>query len=408
MDARGAVNILLVSDVSMTTILGGAERILYEHSTRLQAQGHHVVVLSRKVSDACSKTMTISGVQVIHFEVDRRNPFAFLVSSLWNAAQAYRQIAREITFDLVCFHQPLSAMGVTLVSKRTRLPATYTFQSPAFLEYQMRHPTRRSLEFARAIHFNLLRWIERHCLQRCHKIVVMSHYMKELVQQHHAVPEERISIVPGGVDLQRFTPAQHRGALRRWLKLPEKGCLLLTIRNLEARMGLPNLLEAMKLLNPEAEEISLIIGGSGSQREALQELKSRLGLEGRVEFRGQIPEDELAGYYQASDFFILPTRELEGFGLVTVEALACGTPVLGTPVGGTPEILRPLRSDLLFPGTDPDAIAKVILEHRHRLRSDPDGYQDLRDACRRHALDRYAWAPLIKALEAVLLKAAES
>src|SRR5207249_11624167 len=60
-------------------------------------------------------------------------------------------------------------------------------------------------------------------------------------------------------------------------------------------------------------------------------------------FLGFIPDETLPSYYHAADVFVLPTRELEGFGLVTVEALACGTPVLGTPVGATPEVLSGLE-----------------------------------------------------------------
>ncbi len=173
-------------------------------------------------------------------------------------------------------------------------------------------------------------------------------------------------------------------------------------------MGLDSLIRAMAILRRHLQEALLLIGGAGSLRDDLESLTASLDLNGHVRFLGFVPDEQLPLYYQAADLFVIPTREMEGFGLVTVEALACGTPVLGTPIGGTPEILVPLRSDLIFPGTDPDAIAKLILEHHHRLQSDPGGYQDLRDACRRHALDRYAWPRLIKTLEEVFLKATET
>ena len=173
-------------------------------------------------------------------------------------------------------------------------------------------------------------------------------------------------------------------------------------------MGLEILIRAMAILRRHVPEVLLLIGGMGSLRDDLESLTASLDLNDHVRFVGFVPDEQLPLYYQAADLFVLPTRELEGFGLVTVEALACGTPVLGTPVGATPEILLPLRSDLIFPGTDPDAIAQLILEHHQRLRSDPDGHQALRNACRRHAVDRYAWPPLIKALEEVLLKATET
>lgn len=129
--------------------------------------------------------------------------------------------------------------------------------------------------------------------------------------------------------------------------------------------------------------------GAGSLRNDLESLTASLDLNGHVRFLGVIPDEHLPLYYQVADFFILPTRELEGFGFVTVETLAYGTPVPGTPVGGTPEVLRPLRSDLLFSGTEPDALAHLILEHHNRSCSDATGYQDLRHSCRRHARERY-------------------
>lgn len=129
--------------------------------------------------------------------------------------------------------------------------------------------------------------------------------------------------------------------------------------------------------------------GAGSRRNDLESLTALLDLNEHVRFLDFIPDEHLPLYYQVADFFILPTQELEGFGLVTVETLACGTPVPSTPVGGIPEILRPLRPNVLFSGTEPDALAHLILEHHNRSCSDATGYQDLRHSCRRHALERY-------------------
>ena len=92
----------------------------------------------------------------------------------------------------------------------------------------------------------------------------------------------------------------------------------------------------------------MLIGGAGSHRAALERQVGELGLDKHVTFLGFVPDADLPRYYQAADVFVLPTRELEGFGLVTAEALACGTPVLGTPVGATPELLETLDPGLVF------------------------------------------------------------
>ncbi len=122
-----------------------------------------------------------------------------------------------------------------------------------------------------------------------------------------------------------------------------------------------------------------------------------------MRFLGFIEDSELPLYYQASDAFVLPTRELEGFGLVAVEALACGTPVLGTPVGAIPELLRGLQPDLLFEGIGPEGIASGILKHLERAESDPKGYEALRGRCRAYATARFGWDQVIERLEQELL-----
>ncbi len=122
-----------------------------------------------------------------------------------------------------------------------------------------------------------------------------------------------------------------------------------------------------------------------------------------MRFLGFIPDNELPLYYQASDAFVLPTRELEGFGLVAVEALACGTPVLGTPVGAIPEILGELQPDLMFEGIGPEDIARGILKHLERVHADPQGYETLRGRCREYATARFGWDRIVERLEQELL-----
>jgi glycosyltransferase involved in cell wall biosynthesis len=148
----------------------------------------------------------------------------------------------------------------------------------------------------------------------------------------------------------------------------------------------------------ERPECQLVIGGSGPMRAGLEEQARLLGLEQNVRFAGFIPEGELADYYGVADLFLLPTRVLEGFGLVTIEAMASGTPVLGTPVGGTQEILRRFDPSFLFPGLEPRDLARGILDRLPEI----EGSQALRDRCRNFVLDTYAWDVLIPQVEELM------
>jgi glycosyltransferase involved in cell wall biosynthesis len=126
-------------------------------------------------------------------------------------------------------------------------------------------------------------------------------------------------------------------------------------------MGLDNLIRAVPAVAARRPDVLLLIGGQGPERGRLERLIHQSGAGGHVRLVGFIPDAQLAAYYQAADLFVLPTLALEGFGLVTAEALACGLPVLGTDVGATPEILRGLDPRLVIPGTGPDALAGAIL-----------------------------------------------
>jgi glycosyltransferase involved in cell wall biosynthesis len=168
-------------------------------------------------------------------------------------------------------------------------------------------------------------------------------------------------------------------------------------------MGIDHLLHAVRDVTRNGREVELIIGGEGPLKTELESSAKRLGLKTTVRFEGYIPDERLPTYYQAADFFLLPTKALEGFGLVVVEALACGTPVLGTPVGAIPEILGELQPDLLFEGTRPEPIASGILKHLERAQADPQGYEALRRRCREYATARFGWDRIVERLEKELL-----
>jgi len=156
-------------------------------------------------------------------------------------------------------------------------------------------------------------------------------------------------------------------------------------------MGIDNLIAAMEDVVLSVPGVQLVIGGTGPMKANLEALRSRLKLERCVHFVGFIPDGDLPRYYQAADLFILPTIELEGFGMVTLEALASGTPVLGTPVGGTREILGRLDRGFLFEDTSPTAISRLIINECHRYQDRPEQRQHDSQRCRDFAERYYSW-----------------
>jgi glycosyltransferase involved in cell wall biosynthesis len=255
-----------------------------------------------------------------------------------------------------------------------------------------RTQTGRSSKLAE-ITAGVLSRIERRALRRANGVVVLSEFSRRILEKKHREPSSQIAIIPGGVDLQHFRPSTDRMAVRDELGLPRDVPLLVTIRDLEQRMGIETLLAAMADLI-KGRKYFCVIGGSGPLRSFLGERASRLGIGDHVRFAGHIPEKHLPLYYQAADLFVLPTLTHEGFGLVTVEALACGTPVAATPAGATPEILAPLDSRLLAEDTTAEALATAIARSFRLAENDA-----FRRRCRAHAEERYSWKKHIDAFE---------
>jgi len=400
------LSVLMVSDVSPLARAGGGERVLWEQARGLARRGHAVTVLARAPDGMPAGSHEREGVRVVLFAAGRRTRAGFLRAAVFAARRAAGAVLAESAIDVLNVYQPLSGYGVLGLAAARRRPALYTFLSPAPLEYRSRERmTRHHVGGVTGRLGAAALWaLERACLRRVSGIQVLSDYSAEQLWQLYRIAADRLVKIPGGADLTTFRPAEDRAAVRARLGLPKEAPLLLTVRNLELRMGLDTLLRAMPLVVSRRADAQLLIAGAGSLRADLEALAAALGVGAHVRFLGFVPEGDLPLYYQAADCFVLPTRELEGFGLVTVEALACGTPVLGTPVGATPELLDPLDPALVFAAATPEAIGERLVGFLERLEREPDAVARLRQAARAHAERHYGWGRTVASLEAELAR----
>jgi glycosyltransferase involved in cell wall biosynthesis len=211
--------------------------------------------------------------------------------------------------------------------------------------------------------------------------------MKEVVTSAHAgaLADRSIEVVPLGVDLDRFAFEGDPRRTRQALDLPVDRPILLCVRRLVPRMGLERLLDAMAEVRHARPDVLLLIAGSGFLADALAERIRQRGLEGQVRMLGYVSEAELPGLYRTADLCVMPSIALEGFGLSTIEALSCGTPVLGTRVGATPEVLEPISPDLLCREASVEALHERLLWWLDGRLS-----PELREACRQHAARYYS------------------
>jgi glycosyltransferase involved in cell wall biosynthesis len=151
-------------------------------------------------------------------------------------------------------------------------------------------------------------------------------------------------------------------------------------------MGLNHLIDALSEVRKRIPDVLLYIAGTGPLHEALQRRIDEEDLSEHVSLLGFLPEADLPFAYRAANVSVVPTVSLEGFGLITVESLAAGTPVLVTPVGGLPEVVSPLSSALVLEGSDVDHLATGMIGSLTGTLSLPSSR-----ACRAYARARFSW-----------------
>jgi len=401
------LKILLIADVSIAKVIGGAERVLFEQSTRLARRGHDVHILTRRLKQHKKGHALIRGVNEWRYHTDiQNNHVSFLMKTYQNSKKLFESLHKDYSFDLINIYQPLSALCVLHSPLGKGIRKIYTCFSFSFEEYLSRNNQERGLlnKCVYLLNAQTRKWIEKNALKSCAEIVVLSQFTQDKLWEVYQIDHEHVSIVPGGIDLGRFTPANDKQQIRRQLSIPDDKVILFSVRNLVPRMGLEKLIKALKIVVEEAPDVHLVIGGQGPLKQDLKTLAENLGLDDCVSFAGFIPETLLPDYYRMADLFVLPTRELEGFGLVTLEAMASGVPVLGTPVGGTKEIIGKFDPSYLFGNTDSDSMAVLITQNYRLIKEYPQKWQDISDNCREFIGSNYSWEKNIDALEELFAK----
>lgn len=257
-------------------------------------------------------------------------------------------------------------------------PLVVHFHGPWALEGRTEGENRLAVAFKFAV--------ERQVLRRAVGCIVLSRAFATILETRYRVPAERIHVVPGGVDCDRFAIPESEEDARRRLGWPSGRPIVLVLRRLVRRMGLEDLIDAVALARARVPDLLLLVGGSGRLADELQARATAQGLAEQVRFLGRVPEDDLALAYRAATLTVVPTVALEGFGLVAAESLAAGTPVLATPVGGLPEVLHDLSPDLVLPAAGAAALAEGLSAALSGAIGLPD-----RQRCADFARARYDW-----------------
>lgn len=225
--------------------------------------------------------------------------------------------------------------------------------------------------------------------------IVNSAFTKKRLQEKYNIDDKKIYVIYPGVDTKMFC-SMDRIMAKNELKLTDKR-VLLTVGRLDKRKGHDMVLKALPEIMKEIPDIIYLIVGTGRYKPELDRLVKEIGIEGNVRFVGNVPNEGLAKFYNACDLFIMPNRELddgdtEGFGMVFIEANACGRPVIGGRCGGAVEAIKENETGLLVDPYDIDDIAKKVV---YLLKND-EALKQMGEAGRLRALNEFGWEDSVK------------
>jgi D-inositol-3-phosphate glycosyltransferase len=345
------------------TSAGTGAAYVSELVSQLAESGWEVDVFTHLTDNAQSRIRLVnSGIRVIYIAAGAVEPNAIddridYLEGLSNGVAAF--IAEERTkYDLIHSNSYIGGLVAIELKKRLKIPFTFTFHELGELLAGQDEQEVVSAERVKA---------ERQIAKRADVLIVQCPQAKADLIQYYNVSPKKTFIVPAGFNPAKFFPINKVEA-REILNLDAGEKILLQIGSLEGQKGIDNVIKSMALLDAKAQHIRLIILGAGEvngmtntpqELERLKFMAESLGLAKQISFAASTEQDKLKYYYAAADLFITtPLVASESIGLL--EAMACGTPVIGSELGAIKFAVVEGKTGFLVPPKSPEVLADRI------------------------------------------------
>lgn len=321
-------------------IMAGAELYAYEISKYLVEKGYEVDVITKHFGDLQSHEL-MDGIKVHRARSFNLPKMRSLISM-----PAMFLKALKLDSDIVHAHITYpSGIIAYLVNKIKKTPYIVTSQGDELLDY----PESKELKYITPILSIVLR--------NATKVHCISNALKDSLITKFKVPEEKIVVIPNGVDLEKFKPEPKKDLKKEH----EADFVLINVSRLSPKNNIAKTIEAVKKVAEKHKNFKYLIVGEGEERGNLERLIDKLNLGSTVIFTGWIGHNELPVYIAGAQAFIR-TSVTEGLGIVFLEAMACGTPVIASRVHGILDIVEDHKTGLFVDPNDVDQTVDKIIE----------------------------------------------
>ncbi|HEU4551941.1 MAG TPA: glycosyltransferase [Chitinophaga sp.] len=343
---------------------GGQNVYVGELARQLAKKGYEIDIFTRREDPQLPQCLQwANGVRIVHVDagpaqcIPKEQLLPYMGAFRNNMLQFIQQ--HGIRYKLIHANFFMSAQVAMELKQILHIPFVVTFHALGHIRRlhqgsQDKFPAERIA-------------IEEAVIHQADCIIAECPQDKEDLLQHYKAPADKITIIPGGVNPDQMYPVDKQIA-RMKLKLSPRETVLLQLGRMVPRKGVDNVIQALPLLKYTGAKVRLIIVGGeeevcgqgfNPEIARLKQLAKDLGVAGSVTFTGQRPRDELRYYYAAADLFIT-TPWYEPFGITPLEAMACGTPVIGANVGGIKYSVQDGKTGLLVPPQQPEILAEKI------------------------------------------------
>jgi D-inositol-3-phosphate glycosyltransferase len=341
---------------------GGMSVYIREIACELGRQGHVVDIYTRVHDPQDHQIYELSrNARLIHLragedeEIHKLAVYSHLPDFVNNLDSFSRR--NKLRYDLIFSHYWLSALAGTHLQQRWHIPHITMFHTLGAVKNAIRERTRPALGQKEP---ELRLRMEKNVVQNCHRIIATTEREKRTLIRHYGASPQRISVVACGVNLEHFRIIGKARA-RHYLGF-DNDKIILFVGRIDPLKGVDNLIKALPFLR-HIPKLRLVIigGGEHSQREIeqLQKLAHDLEVGNSIAFLGLIKHEQLPYFYNAADACVVPSY-YESFGLVALESLACGTPVVATDVGNHERVIRQGHTGYVLQDNVPHLLADTI------------------------------------------------
>ncbi len=337
---------------------------VFNEAYQLSKKGVEIQV----VRGSYRKDLTVQGMRIQNLSRLNLSAFSFCLKGLSsfprstflhpselyyfsNYGQKIAEVARAYESDVIHAHFGCpEGFAATLAKKSMKKPLVVTLHGSDIL-------TDPSIDYGDRLQKAYDEKV-RVVLESADKVIVASKAIYREALKTGCIPGKLLHI-PNGIDLNRFRLNLDGERIKKQLGI-ENRQVVFTLRALVPKNGVEYLIRSAKTVVEQVHDVAFVVGGDGFLRHDLEKLTKSLDLSDNVIFTEWIPEYNLPYYYAACDVFVIPSI-IEGFGLVTIEAMATGKPVIGTNVGGIPDTIEDEKNGYLVPPRDPESLAQKII-----------------------------------------------